>query len=72
MQKRYDPATGGRKRNLLLTITSSGMLLSSGTPSGGTERWESYVSRYEKKLKGKMIKLIGLEALVAEEHAKHT
>ena len=38
------------------------------------ERWESYVSRYEKKMKDKMddeIKLAGLEALVPEELEKH-
>ena len=40
----------------------------------GIERWESYVSRYEKKLKDKMddeIKLAGLESLVPEELEKH-
>ena len=40
----------------------------------GIERWESYVSRFEKKLKDKLddeIKLAGLEALVAEELEKH-
>ena len=39
----------------------------------GTERWESYVSRYE-KLKDKLddeIKPSGLEALVPEELEKH-
>ena len=38
------------------------------------ERWESYVSRYEKKLKDKLndeIKLPGLEALVPEELEKY-
>ena len=29
------------------------------------------MSRYEKKLKDKMIKLVGLQALVLEELAKH-
>ena len=40
----------------------------------GIERWESYVSRCEKKLKDKLddeIKLAGLEALVPEELEKH-
>ena len=40
----------------------------------GTERWESYVSRYEKKMKDKLddeIKLAGLESLVPEELEKH-
>ena len=36
----------------------------------GIERWESYVSRYEKKMKDKLdddIKLAALESLVLEE-----
>ena len=40
----------------------------------GIERWESFVSRYEKKMKDKLddeIKLPGLEALVPEELEKH-
>ena len=40
----------------------------------GIERWESYVSRYEKTLKDKLkdeIKLAGLEALVPVELEKH-
>ena len=48
-------------------------VLSSGTPSG-IERWESYVSRCEKKLNDTLddeIKLAGLEALVPEELEKH-
>ena len=38
------------------------------------ERWESDVSRYEKKMKDKLddeIKLAGLESLVPEELEKH-
>ena len=34
LQKRYDPTAGGRKRNLLRTITSPGLMLSAGTSSG--------------------------------------
>ena len=40
----------------------------------GIERWESYVSRFEKKMKDKLdneIKLAGLESLVPEELEKH-
>ena len=40
----------------------------------GIERWESYVSRYERKLKDTVddeIKLAGLEAVVLEELEKH-
>ena len=73
LQKRYDPTTGGRKRNLLRTINSPGRC-SLLELRAGIERRESFVSRYEKKLKGKMddeIKLAGLEALVPEELEKH-
>ena len=73
LQKRYDPTTGGRKRNLLRTILFFGRccLLER---QAGIERWESYVSRYEKKMKDKLddeIKLVGLELLVPEELEKH-
>ena len=40
----------------------------------GIVRWESHVSRYEKKFKGKSddeIKLAGLKGLVPEELEKH-
>ena len=73
LQKRYDPTTGGRKRNLLFTIISPGRC-SLLELQAAIERWESYVSRYEKKLKNEMddeIKLAGLEALVLEELEKH-
>ena len=69
LQKRHDPTTGGRKRNLLRTIISPGRC-SRLELQAGIERWESCGSRYEKKLKGKLddeIKLAGLEALVTEE-----
>ena len=64
LQKRYDPTSGGRKRNLLRTIISPGRS-SLLELQAGIERWESYVSRYEKKLKDKKddeIKLAGLES----------
>ena len=73
LQKRYGPTTGGRKRNLLRTIISPGRC-SLLELQAGIERWESFVSRYEKKLKDKLddeIKLAGLEALVPEELEKH-
>ena len=73
LQKRYDPTTGGRKRNHLRTIISPGRC-SLLELQAGIERWESYVSRYERKLKDKLddgIKLAGLEALVPEELEKH-
>ena len=73
LQKRYDPTTGGWKRNLLRTIISPGRC-SLLELQAAIERWESYVSRYEKKLKDKLddeIKLAGLEALAPEELEKH-
>ena len=73
LQKRFDPTTEGRKRNLLRTIVSLGRC-SLLELQAGTERWESCVSRCEKKLKDKMddeIKLAGLESLVPEELEKH-
>ena len=73
LQKRYDPTTGGRKRNLLRKIISLGRC-SLLELQAGIERCESCVSRYEKKLKGKLddeIKLAGLEAPVPEDLGKH-
>ena len=74
LQKRYDPTTGGRKRNLLRTIISPGRCSLLLELQAGIERQESHVSRYEKKLKDKLddeIKLVGLESLVPEELEKH-
>ena len=53
LQKRYDPTTGGRKRNFLRTIMSQGRF-SLLQLQAGIERLESYVSRYEKKMKEKL------------------
>ena len=60
--KRCDPTTGARKRNLLRTIIPPGRC-SLLELQAGIERWESYMSRYEKKMKDKLddeIKLAGL------------
>ena len=60
-------------RNLLRTIISP-RRCSLLELQAGIERWESYVSRYEKKLNDIMddeINLAGLEALVPEELEKH-
>ena len=53
LQKRYDPTTGRRKGNLLRTIISPGRC-SLLELQAEIERWESYVSRCEKKLKDKL------------------
>ena len=49
LQNCWDPTTGGRKRNLLRTIISPGKC-SLLELRARIERWESYVSRYEKKM----------------------
>ena len=62
LQKRYDPTTGGRKRNLLRTIISLEWC-SLLELQAGIERKESCVSRYEKKVMDKLddeIELAGL------------
>ena len=68
LQKRYDPTTGGRKRNLLREDHFSLTVLSSGTPSGDRTLGVLRVSFREEKMKDKLddeIKLAGLESLVA-------
>ena len=68
LQKRYDPTTGGRKRNLLRTIISLGRC-SLLELQAGIERWQSYVSRCEKMTKDKLddeIKLAGLGVIGAK------
>ena len=73
LQKRYDPLTGGRNRNLVRAIISLGgcSLLEC---HAGIERWESSVSHCERKLRNKSdneFKLAGLEALVLGELENH-
>ena len=63
----HDQTTRERKRNLLGRCSFVEL-------QAGLERWESYVSRHEKKLTDKLddeIQLAGLEALVPEELEKH-
>ena len=73
LHRRCDPATGGRKRNLLRAILTPGRCaLSEVQPS--LERWEALVLRYERKVHRVLedeIKLSGLEALVPEDVEKH-
>ena len=52
VQKRCDPTTGGRMWNLRRTIISPGRCSLSAIQAG-IERWESYVSRNQKRLKDK-------------------
>ena len=66
LQKRYDPTTGGRKRIWHRTIISFGGC-SLSELQAEIERWESYVSRYEKKFQDTSddeIKVAGLEGII--------
>ena len=73
LQKRYDPTTGGRRRDVLRTIISPGRC-SLLELQARIERWKSHVSRYEKNMMDKLdneITLAGLESVVPEELEKH-
>ena len=73
LQKRYDPTTGGRKRNLLRTIISP-RRCSLLEFQARIEHWESVLSQCEKMLKNGMndeIKLGGLEASVPQDLERH-
>ena len=73
LQKRYDPTTVGRSRNVLRTIISLGRC-SLLEVQARIKRWESYVSNVKEKLKDKVDDenmLAGPEALVPEELEKH-
>ena len=73
MQRTFDPATGGRKRNLLRVIINPGRSKLEEL-QGAIERWEAFVSRYERKTGAEIdeeLKLAGLEALVPEELERH-
>ena len=73
LTRRFDPATGGRKRKLLRAILSPGRCsLEDLQPA--LEEWEALIQRYESKMKKEMdgeLKLAGLESLVPEELERH-
>ena len=49
LRGRFDPATGGRKRNLLRNVLNPGQCSLENLGSG-IERWEELVARYEQRL----------------------
>ena len=51
LQKRHDPTTGGRTRNLMRTIISLGRSCHLEVQAR-IKRWESYVSNVKKKVEG--------------------
>ena len=72
LQKRHDPTTGGRTRNLMKTIISLGRSCHLEVQAR-IKRWESHVSNVKKKLKDKLNNenmLAGLEAFRPEELEK--
>ena len=73
LQRRFDPVTGGRKRNLLRMIINPGRSSITDLQSS-IERWEGFISRYERKVRQPLsdeLKLAGLEALVPEDIERH-
>ena len=71
--RRFDPATGGRKRNLLRAIISPSRCKLAELQLC-PEKWENLVLRYQRKLRKQLddeLKLSGLEALVPEELERH-
>ena len=72
LQKRFDSTTGGRKTKPSAHVQFSRCSLLEF--QAGIERWESHVSRFQKKMRDKLddeIKLAGLESLVPKELEKH-
>ena len=78
LHRRFDPATGGRKRNLLKSMLNPGRCTYSELGSG-LEKWEDMVKRYESRKNdkgereklGEDIKMSTLESLVPEDLEKH-
>ena len=78
LHRRYDPATGGRKRVLLRSIIDPGRCRIDDLGSA-LERWEELVVRYERRRddSGRRsqvpedIKMAALESLVPEDLEKH-
>ena len=77
LHKRFDPTTGGRRRNVLRAIINP-TKVTVDQLSGAIERWEELVRRYEsKKVHGVQrtmdedIKMAAFEALLPAELATH-
>lgn len=78
LHRRFDPATGGRKRNLLRGIMNPGRCKFSEL-GAGLVKWEEMVKRYEARKNDKGVretlsedlKMSSLESLVPEDLEKH-
>ena len=49
LHRRFDPSTGGRKRNLLKSIIGPTRCVDLKDLGGALEQWEDLVNRYERK-----------------------
>ena len=74
LHRRYDPATGGRRRNMLREIIGPGRCKQDRDLQPAIERWEDLVVRYERKA-GKSLdddlKMAALEAMAPTELERH-
>ena len=78
LARRYDPATGGRKRNLLRQILNPGRARLEEL-GAALERWEELVARYERRkdADGKRehltdsVRTAALESLLPKELDEH-
>ena len=78
LARRYDPATGGRKRNLLKQVLSPGRCKMEEL-AGALERWEEAVSRYERRKDdtgnrehlSDSVKMAALESMLPVELEEH-
>ena len=74
LHRRYDPATGGRRRNMLREIIGPGRCKQDRDLQPAVERWEDLVVRYERKA-GKSLdddlKMAALEAMAPTELERH-
>ena len=79
LHRRYDPSTGGRKRNLLKAIIGPSRCKDYNELGGALEQWEDLVSRYERKKNNAGeyesvsddIKMAAMESMVPEDLEKH-
>lgn len=79
LHRRYDPSTGGRKRNLLKSITGPSRCKDYNELGGSLEQREDLVSRYERKKNNHGeyekvsddIKMAAMESMVPEDLEKH-
>ena len=70
LNRRFDPTTGGRKRNILRQIINPGRA-TLATLQQSLVKWELLIQRYEAKTGSKLdddLKVAGLEALVPEDN----